>query len=44
MPFVCRALEEIICHLIRMILKSTIVAGANTAYELVRIDLNDKEK
>lgn len=42
--FVCRALEEIICHLIRMILKSTIVAGANTAYELVRIDLNDKEK
>ena len=42
-PFVCGALEEIICRLMRMILKSTIVAEANTAYGLVNIDLNDKE-
>ena len=43
MPFVCGALEEIIRCLMRMILRSTIVAKASTAYELVRINLNNKE-
>ena len=44
MPFVCGSSEEIIRRLMRMILRSVIVAEANTAYELVRIDLSDKEK
>ena len=43
MSFVCGELEEIIRRLMRMILRSTIVAEANTAYELVHINLNDKE-
>ena len=43
MPLVCGALEEIIHHLMRMNLRSTIVAKANTTYELVHIDLNNKE-
>ena len=43
MSFVCGALEEIIRRLMRMILRSAIVAEANSAYELVRIDFNDKE-
>ena len=37
------AVEEIIHHLMRMMLRSTSVAEANTAYELVLINLNDKE-
>ena len=41
--FVCRALGEIIHRLMGMILRSTIAAEANTAYELVCIHLNDKE-
>ena len=44
MPFVCGSSEEIIRRLMRMILRSVIFAEANTAYELVRIDLSDKEK
>ena len=43
MPLVCRALEEIIHHLMRMNLRSTIVAKANNTYELVHIDLTNKE-
>ena len=43
MSFVCGELEEIIRCLMRMLLRSTVVAEANAAYELVRIDLNDKE-
>ena len=43
MPLVCGALEEIMHHLMRMNLRSTIVAKANTTYELVNIDLSDKE-
>ena len=43
MPLVCGALEEIMHHLMRMNLRSTIVAKANTTYELVHIDLSDKE-
>ena len=42
MPFVYGVLKEFICCLMRMILRSAIVGKANTAYELVRIDLNDK--
>ena len=42
MPLVCGALEEIIHHLMRMNLKSTIVAKADTIYELVHIDLTKK--
>ena len=43
MPLVCGALEEIIHHLMRMNLRSTIVAKANNTYELVHIDLTNKE-
>ena len=42
MPLACGALEESIHHLMRMNLKSTIVAKADTIYELVHIDLTKK--
>lgn len=43
MPFVSLALEDIIRLLMKMILRSSVVTEADTAYNLIKIDVSKKE-